>query len=134
MEEDIDPLTEEDIYDGEKLGNILKADLPKYSDISEEKKSKELIDKRNLPCVPYYGVDFTKSQVVLIIGGETEGLSSRCFDLVSERKGVRVNIPLDNDIDSLNTGVAIGVIAFEVKRQFLLLNNKIHEDNEGKNK
>ena len=73
---------------------------------------------KQLKVVPYYEPDYTKNEVVLIVGGETEGLSAESLELLKTRKGVRVNIPLTNNMDSLNAGMALGIIAFEVKRQF----------------
>lgn len=73
-----------------------------------------------LPLVPYYGMEFTKpSSIVLIIGGETEGISEEAYEFACGKSGVRLNIPLAGHVDSLNTGVALGVIVFEMKRQFL---------------
>lgn len=72
-----------------------------------------------LPVLPYYGVNFSKlDHIVLILGGETEGISEECYKFVAERNGVRLNVPLNNDVDSLNINTALGVIAFEIKRQF----------------
>ena len=85
------------------------------------------IKMHNLPVIPYFSADYTSSEVVLIVGGETEGLSNESFNLVEQRQGVRVNIPLINNIDSLNAGMALGIIAFEVKRQFLLVQNKLNK-------
>lgn len=35
------------------------------------------------------------------------------------RNGLRLNIPLDNGTDSLNTAMATAVIAFEIKKQII---------------
>lgn len=79
----------------------------------------------SLPVLPYYSVNFSDyPHIVLIIGGETEGISQDSFQLASEKNGVRLNVPLSNKVDSLNTGTALGVIAFEIKRQ-LLMQNKV---------
>lgn len=78
----------------------------------------------SLPVLPYYAVNFSElDHIVLIIGGETEGISEECYQLVAERSGARLNIPLNNNVDSLNTNTALGVIAFEIKKQLLTLNN-----------
>ncbi|XP_011497185.1 PREDICTED: rRNA methyltransferase 3, mitochondrial [Ceratosolen solmsi marchali] len=87
--------------------------------IHEKKKKHEILEKLNeLEVVPYYTADYTKNEIVLIVGGETEGLSIDSVELTKSRNGVRVNIPLNNNIDSLNAGMAVGIIVFEVKKQF----------------
>ncbi|XP_001605709.1 rRNA methyltransferase 3, mitochondrial [Nasonia vitripennis] len=87
--------------------------------IKEDRNDCLLLRNSNLPVIPYYAVDYTQNQVILIVGGETEGLSRESYELIEKKQGIRVNIPLDNGIDSLNAGMALGIIAFEVKRQFL---------------
>ncbi|XP_066260080.1 rRNA methyltransferase 3, mitochondrial [Euwallacea similis] len=76
----------------------------------------EVID--NIPVMPYYSVDFSKlPHIVLIIGGETEGLSAESYKLAKEFKGARLNVPLSNGVNSLNSAIALGIISFEFKRQ-----------------
>lgn len=85
-------------------------------------KSLEIYKRRlsSIPVVPYFAVDYTnQSSVVLVIGGETEGLSINAFRLARDRYGVRVNVPLSSNVESLNSGTALGIIVFEMKRQFL---------------
>nr|CAD7263300.1 unnamed protein product [Timema shepardi] len=83
----------------------------------------EPISQMNYDCislVPYYSVNYTsQSSIVLVIGGETEGLSNFSYSLAYNRSGMRLNVPLSNNVNSLNTGTALGIIAFEIKRQFL---------------
>ncbi|CAH0558144.1 unnamed protein product [Brassicogethes aeneus] len=77
----------------------------------------------SIPLLPYYGIKFDRTKHnVVIVGGESEGISSDCYKTVQEYQGVRVNIPLSNNVESLNNGMAVGIIVFEIKRQ-LLLNN-----------
>ncbi|XP_066151868.1 rRNA methyltransferase 3, mitochondrial [Euwallacea fornicatus] len=77
---------------------------------------KELIE--NIPVMPYYTVDFRGlPHIVLIIGGETEGLSVESYKLAMEFKGARLNVPMNNGVDSLNSAIALGIISFEFKRQ-----------------
>ncbi|KAJ8951659.1 hypothetical protein NQ317_019732, partial [Molorchus minor] len=65
-----------------------------------------------VPVLPYYGIDFTTNQhIILIIGGETEGISEESYKLAATLNGVH----------SLNTGTVLGVIVFEIKRQLLSL-------------
>lgn len=75
-----------------------------------------------LPIVPYYDVDYCKtSPLIIIIGGETHGLSDDGYEFASTRKGIRINIPLQNGIESLNTSTAVGILCFEAKKQMLNL-------------
>lgn len=78
-----------------------------------------------LPIVPYYTMDYTKQEIVLVLSGETEGLSVDSYTVLNERKAIRINIPLMNGVDSLNTGVALGIVTFEMKRQFIKRQNEL---------
>lgn len=65
------------------------------------------------------------SNVVLIIGNEATGISSQLNQLVAElpnqhRSVLRVKIPLSNRMESLNVGIAFGVLGYEVRRLLLL--------------
>ncbi|ENN79583.1 hypothetical protein HUJ04_005677 [Dendroctonus ponderosae] len=72
----------------------------------------------NIPVLSYSAVNFKGAgHVVLVIGGETEGVSAEAYNLASRFNGARINVPLSNGVDSLNSGTALGVVAFEVKRQ-----------------
>lgn len=84
-------------------------------------KTKSLVKKliSQLPVKPYYTLDFTEREMVLVIGGETEGISLELCKLLCAKNCIRVNIPLTNDVDSLNVGVAVGIVTFEMKRQFV---------------
>lgn len=71
-----------------------------------------------LPIFPYVDIDYKLCKhITLVIGGETEGISAESYKLAIELNGCRINIPLINDVESLNTGSAFSVIAFEIKRQ-----------------
>lgn len=87
-------------------------------------KTKSLVKKliSQLPVEPYYTLDFTKREIILVIGGETEGVSLESCKLLHARNCVRVNVPLTNGVDSLNVGVAVGIVTFEMKRQFVTKN------------
>lgn len=88
-------------------------------DISE----KATEDKRlayNLPTIAYHEQIFSNDQpYVLIVGGETEGLSENAFRFAVSRNGSRINIPLTKCIQSLNAATALGIIVFEIKRQLM---------------
>lgn len=72
------------------------------------------------PVEPYYSLDYTQREIVLIISGETEGVSLESYRLLKEKDCVRVNVPLTNGVDSLNVGVALGIVTYEMKRQFII--------------
>lgn len=75
---------------------------------------------QNIPVLPYYGVEYSSLRhITLIIGGETEGISDHSYNLASKKNGLRLNIHLDRGVDSLNTGMATAVIAFEMKKQII---------------
>ncbi|XP_014473986.1 PREDICTED: rRNA methyltransferase 3, mitochondrial [Dinoponera quadriceps] len=91
-------------------------------------KTKALVKKivSQFPIVPYHTLDFTKTEIVLITGGETEGVSLQSCDLLRQRDCTRVNISLTSGIESLNIASALSIIAFEMKRQFIIrtINNE----------
>ena len=59
-------------------------------------------------------------EIVIIIGGETEGVSGRAKKLVHNRLGERIFVPLLNDMDSLNVACATSVILFEIRKHLKL--------------
>ncbi|KAJ8972548.1 hypothetical protein NQ314_000135 [Rhamnusium bicolor] len=101
----------------------------------------ENADKQNLaelvqtvPVLPYYGVNFRDdNHIVLIVGGETEGISEESYKLASDFKGVRLKIPLSNKVDSLNAGTALGIIVFEIKRQLSMIQEKMADKSDSYN-
>lgn len=48
-------------------------------------------------------------------------LSFSNYRLAARRNGLRLNIPLQRGVDSLNTGMATAVIAFEIRKQLIQL-------------
>jgi RNA methyltransferase, TrmH family len=60
----------------------------------------------------YDQVDWNRPSV-LIVGGETEGLSSEAIDLATGR----LAIPMANQVESLNAAMAATVLLFEAARQ-----------------
>ncbi|XP_043801096.1 rRNA methyltransferase 3, mitochondrial [Apis laboriosa] len=77
------------------------------------------------PIIPYYSIDYTKKESVIILSGETEGLNFNSYKFLKKRNSIRINIPLIKGIDSLNVGVALGIVIFEIKRQFSKKINKL---------
>lgn len=114
--QDIQEVEDDDVDSSdEDEGNMTKSS-PEISEPLELYKNR----LSSIPVVPYFAVDYVnQNSVILVIGGETEGLSINAFKLARDRYGVRLNVPLSNNIESLNSGTALGIIAFEIKRQFL---------------
>ena len=54
----------------------------------------------------------------VIVGGETEGVSLQARKLTIERDGKMVYIPLLNDVESLNVGIALSVVLVELRKYY----------------
>lgn len=107
--------------DPEDLKSKLTVDTNKQSEEDMVPKNKHLMRDfmLKLPILPYYSVDYTKKESVIVISGETEGLNFNSYKFLKEKNGIRINIPLVKGVDSLNVAVALGVVIFEIRRQFL---------------
>jgi TrmH family RNA methyltransferase len=71
---------------------------------------------------PYDAADWT-GPTALVIGGETEGISTQLEEWSTEEVG----IPLAHDVESLNAAVAGAVILFEAARQRRLASATRHD-------
>lgn len=71
----------------------------------------------SLPMEAWNRIDYTSQEVALVVTGETGEISPDAKDILRSR-GIRVTIPLCNEVESLNAAVAISVIGFEIRRQF----------------
>ncbi|KAL0841952.1 hypothetical protein ABMA28_014179 [Loxostege sticticalis] len=90
------------------------------ANVNEETENAIDLMAMQIPVLPYYGVQFPSfKNITLIIGGETEGISENSYALAAQKNGLRLNIPLQRGVDSLNTGMATAVIAFEIRRQLI---------------
>lgn len=75
-----------------------------------------------LPTISYYEMDYCKTTpLILVIGGETHGLSDEAYEFARRQHGIRLNIPLLNGIESLNSATAVGILCFEARKQMLNL-------------
>ncbi|KAK6189900.1 hypothetical protein SNE40_001870 [Patella caerulea] len=92
------------------------------------KSMKKLYKKTPLPITSYDKLD-VGSNVALIIGGETEGVSPEAKKMAFDRFGQIVTVPMTTVVNSLNTSIAAGVILYEIKRQMgLTLANDQHQN------
>lgn len=73
----------------------------------------------NYSDVNYFSSDPSGARV-LIIGGETHGLSLQSYKLAYDYIGRKIKIPLSLGMESLNSAIAASVILYEMKRQYLL--------------
>lgn len=79
----------------------------------------QLPDRPDL-ITAYSDVDYRGKHVVLVIGGETEGISEDAYRLMTRNElGQCVHIPLAEEVESLNTASALAVILFEIKKQLM---------------
>lgn len=63
--------------------------------------------------ISYTSLDWTKPRL-LIFGSEAHGIDGH----VRARLDETVNIPMANEVESLNLAVSVGIILFEARRQF----------------
>lgn len=74
------------------------------------------------PVVEYTQPNYAEcSHAVMVVGGETEGLSKSAWQLCtsSHWKAQRIHIPMSVDVNSLNSAVSASVILYEMWRQML---------------
>ncbi|PRD28248.1 UNVERIFIED_CONTAM: mrm3 [Trichonephila clavipes] len=84
-----------------------------YNDPAELEKYEEL----TFPCYLYSSIKFPKENIVLYVGGETHGVDARAVKLACDYGGKKVKIPLENNMESLNSCFAMTIILYEIKRQ-----------------
>ena len=57
-------------------------------------------------------------EIVVVMGGETDGLSPMATKLAHEHLGAKIHLPLRNNIESLNVGSAASIIMYEISQNF----------------
>ena len=86
-------------------------------EVTQETENSES-DNKVLQSLPFYNLQFKKSgKNVLIISNESFGPSKKALAFTSQRKGVKIHIPLCGNVESLNVVSALSIIAFEMRRQ-----------------
>lgn len=117
--------------DGDINDEILD-DKKKESFLEEDEKSQLTIDqsfmnKNRLKMyeeVPlsvslYSEMDFTaQGHTVLIVGGETKGISVQSRKLAFDNYGQCVMLPMATGVNSLNSSIAGSVLLYEIHRQY----------------
>ena len=102
----------------EKLGELLHKCQPYVSEKEDLSYGEPEIlqEYANLPMetLAWNQVDIN-SEVVLVLGGETHGLSLMAKKLAHERNGTIVSIPLKNEIDSLNVASAASILLYQIQ-------------------
>ncbi|CAG2100937.1 unnamed protein product [Medioppia subpectinata] len=100
-------------------------------DDSYDTHNEELVHYRNraIAFTNYCDTKFYTSGIdrpaVLVIGGETHGLSDQSYKLAYDYIGRRIRIPLSAGVDSLNSAVAAATMSGE--KQFALLSNVLSD-------
>ncbi|KAK3928997.1 rRNA methyltransferase 3, mitochondrial [Frankliniella fusca] len=89
---------------------------------SNEHESSHLLSvetsETSLPVHSYYLVNYpAMDNIFLVLGGET-GFSNEALKLGESLNRFRVNIPMLNNVESLNVTSALSILTFEMKRQF----------------
>lgn len=128
---------------------LVVADLPRDGEVEEKcedslacgelEKRVELLEERlalgeeeeelivgEFKQLPPPTIDYTKfklqagfKEVVVVIGGETEGVSGAAYRLCHRLGGTRLHIPLRNSVNSLNVISASSVILFRIQQVIL---------------
>jgi len=128
---------------------LVVADLPREGDVEDNiedslplgelEKRVEMIEERltmgeeeeelvvgEFKQLPPPSMDYTKfnlqagfKEVVVVIGGETEGVSGAAYRLCHRMGGSRLHIPLRNSVNSLNVISAASVILFRIQQAML---------------
>lgn len=87
----------------------------------------EQLDQSEIRTLPYSTVSFVGCpHAVLVVGGETEGISQDAYRLLGEQRRQwnktgcghhALQIPLANGVESLNTNAAASILLFEIRKQ-----------------
>lgn len=116
--------SEYSVYELDEAGNKVVVDNS-YSDPDHL----ELYKHAPLRTLRYdrLGLAGSDGGAVLVIGGEV-GVSNAAKKFVVDHFGTKVTVPLANGMDSLNVGVASGVILYEMQKQLYDITSKKQEE------
>lgn len=120
--------------------NKVQSDDSSFMPHDEKDFKRKLNIEKSYKPKAYNDVNFTDCEhVTLVIGGETEGVSSRAYDFMRSTmvqaksaengadtvaqspvtRNTILQIPLGHGVESLNVGVATGILLFEIRRQLI---------------
>lgn len=74
----------------------------------------------------YLDVDYKADgkPIVLVVGGETSGLSKEAHKLLTAAKHhAKIHVPLASGVESLNVAAAVAILLFEIRRQRIPLDD-----------
>jgi SpoU rRNA Methylase family len=81
-------------------------------------------DRHLIPLHDYNSLYYQSyDNILLVIGGETHGISQSAYNLCASGKGhaFRIRIPMLPDVDSLNSAMSATIILYEIHRQLSAL-------------
>ncbi|AGK97911.1 TrmH family RNA methyltransferase [Clostridium pasteurianum] len=109
-----------DIYNGKALrstmGSIFKIPIILDEDLKHVKSLKQqgfkIVTSSLDTEYNFYDVDLT-GKIIIVVGNEGSGISEEIYSLSDEK----VKIPMPGNTESLNVGIAAGIMMFEAVRQ-----------------
>ena len=86
--------------------------------------SENMNQQSKLPLVSAFNANFQNAKEnVLVVGGETYGLSREARHLAKLKGGQRIYLPMVEGLNSLNSAMAGTVLMYEMKRQITTSNH-----------
>lgn len=123
---------EEEVDDEGSRYRIMTADGQRLTVDKSYRNMDELEDCKQIgvPQYEYTAARYAHVPSVLVVGGETQGLSLQAHKLAVDCVGARLHVPANNGIDSLNTSIAAAIILYEMRRQMLSSSCSNNQDNQ----
>lgn len=121
----VSELTESHAEDSDEEYEILSKEEQKELDKKDDEDSSyrnfdvlNVYRKAPLAVEFYDNVNYTDKHAVLLISGETSGLSLPARKLAYDHYGACVRIPMEAEVESLNCAVAGSIIMYEIAKQY----------------
>lgn len=130
--DELDKLEAEEMYVDDLVSDQSESDSESDSDSEREvdysvaidmderdsARSLSLFKQAPLNTNNYDEVDYVNKHTVIVIGGETQGISVHARKLAYSNYGQCVTIPMMADVESLNCSVAGSIVLYEASKQF----------------